>query len=172
MSLLATFQPNNLYAKRIGKNDNTPKDIPMNEHQIRMVLKYIDTSVNKKDKAGIFEKMGHECLYSRNLDQWILSFKDNHDEFFDQVKRGESSYWEKLEYNKETSVITLVGREFQTCACAYGKGDTPPESLCLHCCRKFQEELFSLLLDKKVRVRIDESVILGGKRCSTTIFVG
>jgi len=31
--------------------------------------------------------------------------------------------------------------------------------------------MFEILLDKKVNVQIDEAFLLGGKRCSTTIFV-
>jgi hypothetical protein len=31
--------------------------------------------------------------------------------------------------------------------------------------------MFEMLLEKKVKVQIDESFLLGGKRCSTTIFV-
>jgi hypothetical protein len=76
------------------------------------------------------------------------------------VNRGESTYWENLEYDNEKSVITLVGRKFQSCNCEYGQFNEPPQSLCNYCCKRFQEELFGLLLNKKVNVKIDESMIL------------
>lgn len=172
LSLLALFNSDKVYAQE----NNTIKDDrdsePMNKKQIRQLLKFIDLSINESDKEKIFNKLGIECLYSRNYDKWVISFRDRQDEYFDRVKRGESKYWEKLEYDKDKSVITLVGRKFQTCVCEYGQCSEPPESLCNYCCKRFQEELFGLLLEKKVNVRIDESIILGGERCSTTIFVG
>jgi len=137
---------------------NYSEVIPVNANQIRQLLKFIDSTFNEPDKEIIFDKLGYECLYSRNLDKWIVGFEDNQEEFFNRVKRGESTYWEKLEYDKGKSVITLIGRQIRSCSCEFGQGDQPPESLCNYCCKRFQEEMFSLLLDKKVTVRIDESV--------------
>jgi hypothetical protein len=57
------------------------------------------------------------------------------------------------------------------CACALGDVENPPKSLCNYCCKTFQEDVFSELFQKKVRVEITESSILGGKRCSTAIYI-
>lgn len=148
-----------------------PSDIPVNRDQIIKLLQFIDTSVDEPSKEKIFNKLGTECLYSRGYNKWVLGFKDNQDEFFARVQRGQSTFWEKLEYDKEKSVITLVGKVVKSCACDYSKSDPPPKALCNYCCKKFQEEMFSLLLGKKAKVRIDESFLLGGERCSTTIFI-
>lgn len=172
LSLIALFNLDKANAQENSiKKDDTDVE-PMNKDQVRQLLKYIDSSINESDKRKIFYKLGVECLYSRNYDKWVVNFRDNQEEFFNRVKRGESRYWEKLEYDKDKSVITLVGRKFQTCVCEYGQCEEPPKSLCNYCCKRFQEEMFGLLLEKKVNVRIDESIILGGERCSTTIFVG
>jgi hypothetical protein len=156
----------------IQDDKNSDDIIPVNRDQIIELLKYIDTSVSESQKKKIFSRLGYGCLYSRGLDKWVNSFKENQDEFFDRVQRDESQYWEKLEYDKEKSVITLIGRKVKTCACDYSKSDPPPKSLCTYCCKSFQEEMFGLLLGRKCKVRIDESFLLGGERCSTTIFVG
>lgn len=172
VSLLALFNLDKVHAKEYSTEKQDDDGEPMNKRQVRELLKFIDLSVDEPDKEKIFNKLGTECLYSRNYDKWIIGFRDNLDEYFNRVKRGESKYWEKLEYDREKSIITLVGRKFQTCVCEYGQCDQPPISLCHYCCKRFQEELFGLLLERKVTVRIDESIILGGERCSTTIFVG
>jgi hypothetical protein len=172
LSLLGLFYTGKVNAGEINIKKEDDDGEPMNKTQIRQLLRFIDASVDEPDKKNIFSRLGYECLYSRNYDKWINSFKENTDEFFNRVQRGESKYWEQLEYDKEKSVITLVGRKFQTCACDYGKCDQPPKSLCNYCCKNFQQEMFGLLLGKPVEVRIDESVILGGERCSTTMFVG
>ncbi|UCH14624.1 MAG: hypothetical protein JSV22_01355 [Bacteroidales bacterium] len=171
-SLIGLFYSEKVNAEAISLKKDDEHSEPMNKKQVRQLLKFIDSSINESDKEKIFNKLGTECLYSRNYDKWVISFRENQEEFFNRVKRGESRYWEKLEYNKEKSVITLVGRKFQSCVCEYGQCDSPPESLCNYCCKRFQEEMFGLLLEKNVNVRIDESIILGGERCSTTIYVG
>jgi hypothetical protein len=172
LSLLALFNIDKVNAQEnTTKKDGTNSET-MNKTQIRELFKFIDSSVNESDKKKIFNELGITCLYSRNYDKYLAKYKDNTDEYFNRVKRGESKYWDKLEYDKEKSVITLVGKKSQTCNCEYGQCDQPPKSLCNYCCKRFQEELFGLLLSKKVTVRIDETVILGAERCSTTIFVG
>lgn len=143
----------------------------INKVQITELLKFIDLSVNEKDKKRIYAEFGKQCLYSRNYDKWVIGFKNNIDEFFERVQRGEATYWEKLEYDKNKSVITLIGKKTGSCACGYADCENPPKSLCNYCCKKFQEEMFGLLLDKKADVRIDESILLGGERCTTTIFI-
>lgn len=171
LSLLGLFWPdkiNNGIQSTLGDDEDNE---PINKNQVRELLKFIDSSINEEDKKKIFNKLGFECLYSRNYDRWVIGFRDNLNEFFDRVQRGESKYWEKLEYDKDKAVITLIGRKFQACVCEYGHCDQPPESLCKYCCKRFQEEMFGLLFEKKVTVRIDESIILGGVRCSATIFI-
>jgi len=175
---LALFKITGLDEAQFHKDENAiqdtkddPDTIAINRAQILTLLGYIDTSVSESQKKKIFSKLGSECLYSRGLDKWVNGFKDNQDEFFDRVQRDESKYWEKLEYDKGKSVITLIGRKVTSCACEYSKTENPPKSLCNYCRKRFQEEMFGLLLGKKVKVRIDESYLLGGERCSTTIFV-
>jgi hypothetical protein len=172
ISLIGLFNFEKVFAQENRSKSEDFEGEPMNKTQIRNLLKFIDTSIKGRDKEKIFQMLGKECLYSRNIDKWVISFKDNQEEFFNRVNRGDSKYWEKLEYDKEKSVITLVGRKFQSCTCEYGQCSEPPKSLCIYCCKRFQEELFGLLLNKKVNVKIDESIILGGEKCSATIFVG
>jgi hypothetical protein len=171
LSLLGLYSPQTVSGKAVATEQSASDNIPMNKDQIKALMKFIDESINESDKAKIFQKLGTECFHSRNTESWVNRFKDNPDELFDGVNRGESKYWEKLEYDKEKSVIRLVGREVSACACQYSQCEQPPESLCNYCCKKFQEEIFEHLLNKKVNVRIDESFILGSNRCSTTIFV-
>lgn len=172
MSLIGFLGLETAVGRDNGSDTEDTDSEPVNKDQVRQLLKFIDSAVNETDKERIFNNLGTGCLYSRGYDKAIIAWRDNLDEYFNRVQRGESTYWEKLEYDKERSVITLIGRKFQTCVCEYGQCEQPPESLCNYCCKRFQEELFGLLLEKKVRVRIDESIILGGERCSTTIFVG
>jgi hypothetical protein len=148
------------------KNDLVQQMVPS---QIMKLLKFIEANFDEPIREKIFGNLGYECLYSRGLDKWVQSFKPNLDSFFDRVNTGQSKYWESLEYDKENSKIRVTSRKFVSCVCAYAQCPEPPKSLCLYCCKRFQKALFETLLDKKVEVKIDSSVLLNGERCCTTI---
>ena len=130
---------------------------------------FIEENFDESDRKKIFSNLGYECFYSKNRDKWIKSYKADLDSFFNWANSGKSIYWEKLEYDKKNSKIKVISRKFKTCICAYAQCPDPPKSLCNYCCKGFQKVLFETLLDKKVEVKIDESILLGGKRCCTTV---
>jgi hypothetical protein len=148
------------------KNDLVQQMVP---NHVMKLLKFIEANFDEPTREKIFSNLGYECLYSRGLDKWIQSFKANPDSFFDRVNTGQSKYWERLEYDKENSKIKVISRKFVSCNCAYAQCPEPPKSLCNYCCKRFQKALFETLFDKKVEVKIDSSVLLGGERCCTTI---
>ncbi|MDP3445191.1 MAG: hypothetical protein Q8T08_20210, partial [Ignavibacteria bacterium] len=102
---------------------------------------------------------------------WIISFKNDLKSFFDRVNSNKSEQWERIEYNPEISAIKITGRPADRCACPFAQATNPPKSLCNYCCKNFQKNMFEMLLDKPVKVQLDETFLLGGKRCSVTIFV-
>lgn len=159
-----------LFAKDDKMIDNPLVQTIHQKHVINF-LKYIETDLSKKNIEKLYGRLGYECFYSRDLDKWVKSFHKNIDEFFNRVNRGDSKYWEKLEYNKENGQIKLKSRKFISCNCGFAQCENPPISLCNICCKRFQEEIFQTLLQKKVHVKIDESILLGNERCCTTIFV-
>jgi hypothetical protein len=145
--------------------------VPADPRQIRNVLRYIDSSMEEPVKKEIFERLGLEHTTNDRYTGWINGYKKDVKSFFDMVNANKDTYWEKLEFNPDLSAIKVTGRVVDKCACPYAQCENPPKSLCNYCCKNYQIQMFERLLDKKVNVRIDESFLLGGKRCSTTIFV-
>ena len=101
---------------------------------------------------------------------WITKSSKDLKGFFSRVNSQRDTYWEKIEYLRVPSSIRVTGKVVTRCACSYAQCDKPAKSLCHYCCRSFQQHMFEMLLQRPVRVQIDESFLLGGKRCSTTIF--
>ncbi len=165
MILRITFSNENL------PTNNADEGEEINKVQITELLKFIDSLVNEKDKKRIYKELGKQCLYSGNYNKWIVGFKNNIDEFFDMIQGDEASYRDKLEHDTEKSIITLIGKKNDACTCGYADCEDPPRSLCNYCCKRFQEKMFGLLLNIKVDVRIEESILLGVERCTTTIFI-
>jgi hypothetical protein len=149
---------------------NTPV-LPVEPRQIQNVLYHIDSTMDESIKKNIFEQLGYEHTTNDGFKNWINGYKSNLKGFFDKVNSNNDTYWEKIEYNPETSEIKITGKPVDRCACPYAQAANPPKSLCNYCCINFQKSMFEMLLGKSVKIQLDEAFLLGGKRCSTTIFV-
>lgn len=147
--------------------------VPVDTRQIQNVLSYIDTSMDESIKKNIFEKLGYEHTTKNSFINWINGYKSNLKSFFDYINNhtNKNSDWEKIEYDPVLSTIKITGKPADRCACAYAQEKNPPKSLCNYCCKSFQKHMFEMLVDKPVKVQLDESFLLGGKRCNVTIFV-
>lgn len=144
--------------------------IEMNKEQVVKILDYIDSSQNDEVKRDIFCQLGNECFALGHSREWGMSYSDDIQRLLDDINiHGKSPYWEKLEFNNDNSILFLTGKKVNRCVCAFGNCKAPPKSLCLYCCKTFQENLFGMLFRRKVEVEITESSILGGERCSTAI---
>jgi hypothetical protein len=141
----------------------------MAPNHVMKLLKYIEANFDETTRKKIFGQLGYECFYSVGASKWIQNYKKEPDKFFEMVNSGKSVYWEKLEYDRENSRIKVISRKFVSCVCAFGQCPDPPKSLCKYCCLRLHKELFETLLGKKVEVKLDDSVLLGGERCCSTI---
>jgi hypothetical protein len=150
------------------KKDGIQEVIP---EQVINLLKFIEENFDESTKEKIFGRLGRECFYSRGLDKWVNSFKSDLESFLDWVNSGKSRYWKKVEYDREKSTIKVISRKSPVCVCAYAQCPDPPKSLCNHCCRLFQKEIFETLLGKEVEVQVDSSTLLDGGSCNTTIII-
>ena len=141
----------------------------MNQDQVRHLLQFADRSFPDRTREALFRQLGYECFHCRNLGQWIGQYTEDVQSFLDwvNVQHG-SRYWERIEFVDEDTLV-LTGRVVQGCACAFADCDNPPTSLCHHCCKAFQEQIFTTLLGRDVDVTIDSGFLLGDERCSTTI---
>lgn len=155
-----------------SQSDKKTPLVPVDTRQIQNVLSYIDSSMNESVKKSIFEKLGAEHITHEGFKNWIIDNKKNLKGFFDRINSNKDTYWEKIEYDPEVSTIKIIGKPVDRCACPYAQSENPPLSLCNHCCVGFQKAMFEMLLEKPViKVQVGESYLLGGNRCSSTVFV-
>ncbi len=146
--------------------------VPVDTRQIQNVLSYIDSSIDESVKKSIFKKLGAEHITHEGFKNWIIDNKKDLKGFFDRINSNKDTYWEKIEYNSEASTIKITGKPVDRCACPYAQSENPPLALCIYCCVGFQKAMFEMLLEKSVtKVQIDESYLLGNKRCSSTMYI-
>ena len=154
------------------ETDKTTPLVPVDSRQIKNVLCYIDSSMDESVKKSIFERLGAEHLTHPDFINWINENKKDLKGYFDRVNSNKDTYWEKIEYNPDDSTIKITGKPADRCACSYAQCEKPPLSLCNYCCIGFQKTFFEMLLEKPAtKVRLDESYLMGGTRCSATIFI-
>jgi len=152
--------------------DESADVVPADARQIQNLLIYVESSIDEPAKSDIFKQLGAEHLSHPQFVGFINESKKNIQGYFNYINSGQDTYWEKIEYDSESSTIKITGKPVDKCACAYAQFENPPLSLCHTCCRNFQKVMFEMLLDRTVtEVRTDEAYLLGGNRCSTTLFI-
>jgi hypothetical protein len=157
--------------KQNSESDKNTPVVPIDTRQMQNVLCYIDSSMDESVKKTIFDKLGYEHTTDPGFINWIDGYKNNLKGFFDRINSNKDTYWEKIEYNPEASTIKITGKPVDRCACPYAQNENPPKALCNYCCISFQVSMFELLLGRPVKkVDLDESYLLGGNRCSSTVY--
>jgi hypothetical protein len=152
-----------------------PKDDlthPVNPPQVMAVLTDIDRSGDKSLIDAVFTRWGYQCFHTRSdLKAFAEKQRANFQGYVDYVNGNRSRYWEKLDYDKDGGIIKVTSRKFGKCPCAYAQCSQPAKALCTHCCKALQTELFKTMTGRDVTVQIDESILLGGERCRTTVHI-
>ena len=158
-------------SQKLESGKETPL-VPVDSRQIQNLLSYIESSIDESAVKNIFERLGAEHLTHPGFVNWINENKKNIKGYFDKINSKSDTYWEKIEYNPDEATIKITGKLADRCACAYAQSENPPLSLCNHCCIGFQKRMFEMLLEVPVtKVELDESYLLGGKRCSSTVHI-
>jgi hypothetical protein len=173
LGLSLLMNDNALAAEDQKSNDEKNTQlVPADTRQIQNTLSYIESSMDESVTKSIFERLGAEHLTDTGFANWINENKKNIKGYFDHINSNKDTYWEKIEYDPETSTIKITGKPVDRCACPYAQHENPPLALCNYCCIGFQKRMFELLLDLPVtKVVVDESYLLGGKRCSSTLYI-
>ncbi len=150
--------------------DEKTKPLPMNEDQVKNLLKFIDATQSEHVKNEVFSQNGYNCFHCRGLEERVRKSGEDVAAFLDRINNGHSSvYWESLVFNEDRTALYLTGRPVENCACAFADCENPPKALCTYCCKTFQETYFSTLFGGEVEVEITESFLYGSNRCSTVI---
>lgn len=143
---------------------------PMNQDQVKSILKFIDATETEATKCTIFSQLGRECFQCSPMPEHVAQFTDDPQVYLDHINvEQKSPFWESLIFSDDKTTLILTGRKVKGCACAFADCDDPPLSLCNYCCKSFQEAYFKALFGRDVEVEITEAFLLGGERCSTRV---
>lgn len=143
---------------------------PVRPDQVMEVLSDVDRSGDLRLIDGVFTRWGFHCFHARkDLVAFAERQRADFQGYVDYVNGNRARYWERLDYDKDAGVLRVTSRKFGKCPCAWAQCAAPAKALCTHCCKALQTELFRTMTGRNAEVRIDESILLGGERCRTTV---
>ena len=112
--------------------------------------------------SKMIQAMGRDC--STSIDR-ISKYKGNPDGYFKMLKE----HWnDDSDYDKEKGVIRIASAERTECFCPLIDTKSMPDYVC-DCSLGWQKQTFETVFGKKADVKIEESILRGGKRCVFTI---
>jgi predicted hydrocarbon binding protein len=128
------------------------------------LMEILQSRLTEDEFEEIIQALGRECSDSMGL---IKKYKGDPEGYLDEIKR---SWHEDAVYDKENGIITVASEKRTECICPLIDTKNVSEEVC-HCSIGWQKQTFETVLQKKVDVKIKESIIRGGERCAFEIKV-
>ncbi|MBN1330289.1 MAG: hypothetical protein JXA54_12515 [Candidatus Heimdallarchaeota archaeon] len=132
---------------------------------IKILMESINENVDNETRQKIFAKTGSYCAqaHAKELFITIKNSTSDFNEFLVQInEKMKGTTWEQIDSN--TLRVT-----YERCYCPminFGLYKTPVQC---NCSIGWLKENLEMVLDKKVNVKLDESVLNGGTKCFFTI---
>ena len=124
----------------------------------------------RMDEKNLNEILHDEGAYCASLwDKTIVQHRGDFDGFCKLIKQGSSG--DDVTWDREKGVITMTSPERADCFCPLNSSKQNTPSVVCNCSLGWQQHTWETFLEKKVRVELKESVLLGGKRCVFEIHV-
>ena len=161
--------PSSVQSSAKSQSDNSNPESAQEDFRIDFMRKRFHTLINALDPTldqetakRILEQVGRDCC--KDI---AKRFKGKPDDFFAFAKE---QCVEKIDYDKDKGIVKIYDKKRKACVCPFVKTVEAPGLLC-ECSIGAQKEIYESLFGKAVRVTVDESVLMGGERCSFTIYL-
>ena len=125
----------------------------------------------RMDEQALNETLHEVGSFCASLgDERLLRYRGNFDGFCALLKQTSSG--DDVTWDHERNLITVTSPERTDCFCPLnGRQQQTPPVVC-NCSLGWQQHTWETLLQRKVRVEIQEAVLRGGKRCVFHVHVG
>jgi hypothetical protein len=123
------------------------------------LVEAINSIADQSEKEQMLEAIGRACAVESK--ERYLKFKNNPEGWLANI---EKEWAEKTEYDKEKNTIRIISKKSESCVCPFVDMSKTPKEFC-YCSVGNLKETYETILDKKVDVKIEESILYGGKQC-------
>ena len=130
---------------------------------ISNLMKNMDGHLEEEIKIKLMEECGRACA-KRQAKKEALKFKGKLDEWLIQMKK----WIGKENVQKGENYIRII---YSKCYCPLVQDSQPllSNTYC-NCSRGWLKENFETVVERPVEVKIEDSIMRGGKQCSFSIF--
>jgi len=123
----------------------------------------LDEEMGDEGLTRVLDKLGREC--SKVYESMIKKYEKNLDGFLQMVQKD---WGMKVEHDKEKKLVMVIGEKTGKCFCPFVKESLMSADFC-NCSLGWQQQTFSTVIGKPVRVRVVNSVLRGAKSCDFAI---
>jgi len=152
-----------LTASSDGKKNEQDWKIGFIQKRFAKMIAGMDSTVDQETKVKILENLGRACAKEHAAS--FEKFKGNPESFLGDL---EKNWAERTEYDKKTKTMKVIGKKQESCFCPFVDNSITPKDFCL-CSTGNMKETFETILGQPVDVKVEESILRGGERCSFTI---
>jgi len=128
--------------------------------RLENLLEIVVTTLDEPTQAKVLGRLGREC--GRELAE---RFKGDPEGFWAHIK---TLWLDRVEYDKDKGIIHHIEKERTQCNCPLAALIKVPKTMC-SCSLGTQEAIYQSLFNRPVKVKLEESILHGAKRCSFTI---
>jgi len=129
---------------------------------IANLIKNMERHLNEKQRTKLLEECGRACA-KRHAQKEALKFKGDLDGWLGTMKK-----WVGTDnVQRDMSYVRVM---YSKCFCPLVQ-DAPPlmsETYC-NCSRGWLREVFETVMEKPIEVKLEDSIMKGGKQCRFTI---
>jgi predicted ArsR family transcriptional regulator len=152
----------------IANSDDTKKKesdwrIGFIQRRFAKLLEGMNSTVDEQTRKKILEGVGRTC--AKENSEFFTKFKDNPEGFLEELKQ---KWAENTSFDKSAKTIRVTGKKQESCFCPFVEKSITPKDFC-NCSIGFNKESFEMVLGKSVNVKIEESILRGGERCTFII---
>ena len=124
------------------------------------LMQGMNLSVSGETRKKILEDVGRSCAGAYR--DSFIKFKNDPEGFLNFIKKD---WAERTEYDKTAKTMRIIGHKTERCVCPFVEKSITPKEFC-DCSIGFNKEALEIVFGKPVDVKIEESVLRGGERCT------
>jgi predicted ArsR family transcriptional regulator len=145
------------------KTKETDWRIGFVQKRFAKMIEGMSKDVDENTRIKILESVGRTCAMENS--QFFTKYRGNIDGLLDELKQ---KWAENTEHDKSLKTIRIVGKKQESCFCPFVDKSITPKDFC-RCSVGFNKQIYETVIGKSVNVKIEESILNGGERCTFVV---
>lgn len=133
------------------------------QRRVAQLVEIMGSDLEDDTRDKLLESLGRRCAEENK--ELFTKYNNDPQGFLGSLQE---KWAERTEYDEKAGVAKIVGKKADACFCPMVESGETPVAFC-NCSLGWQKEAFESITGKTAVVKVEESVLRGGERCSFTI---